>query len=337
MAGATHGGAELFYERLCIALHQAGETLLAVIRHDQARAARLRAAGLDVVQLGFGGLLDISTRRRLSDALHDFAPDVAVSWMNRASGHMPPGSWVSVGRLGGYYDLRHYRHCEHLVGNTHGIVAWLRERGWPEARTHYLPNFSADLGGAALPADLYAVSRSVGPILLGLGRLHRDKGFDILISALGELPGARLLLAGTGPEQARLERLARSRGVASRVVFLGWRADVASLLALCSVFVCSSRVEPLGNMVLEAWSAGRPVVAAAADGPAELIRDGSDGLLVRVDDPTELAAGIRRMLDDPALAERLGQAGRRRFECEFAAPAVVAQWRAFLSDPSAYR
>jgi glycosyltransferase involved in cell wall biosynthesis len=328
MAGARLGGAELFFERLCVALHEAGDEILPVIRRDPARAAALRAAGLPVVELAFGGTwLDWRTTPALRRALGVFAPDVAVSWMSRASDHMPRGKWVTVGRLGGYYDLRHYRACDHLVGNTRGIVAWLRGRGWPASRTHYLPNFSRDFGALAAAPDLADLPR---PLLLGLGRLHADKGFDTLIDALAMVPAATLAIAGAGPEDAVLRRRAHRRGVASRVRFLGWREDVGGLLAACDIFVCSSRVEPLGNMVLEAWSARRPVIAAAAAGPGELIRAGVDGILVPLEHPRALAEAIQRLVAQPEQAACLAHAGRARFESEFARGPALRRWREFL-------
>lgn len=326
MAGARHGGAEGFYERLCLALHAAGEEVLPVIRRDAERAARLRAGGLAPVELGFGGALDLLTGPRLRRVLEGFAPDVTVAWMNRAARFAPKGPWTLVGRLGGYYDLKYYRRCDHLVGNTRDIRRWIVAQGWPEARVHHLPNFVADLAGAS-PAALPGAA----PRLLAMGRLHPNKGFDIAIRALALIPRAHLAIAGEGPERAALEALAREAGVAGRVAFLGWRSDVGALLAACDVFVCSSRHEPLGNIVLEAWSASRPVVAAAAQGPSELIADGETGLLVPVDAPEALAAAIRGLLDDPQRAARLAAAGRAAFARDFTEAAVLARWRGFLA------
>lgn len=327
MAGAANGGAELFFERLCVAQQAAGDEVLPVIRRNAVRAEVLRKGGMAPVELGFGTALDLFTKPRIRRALKGFRPRVAVAWMSRAAMHLPRGEWVNVGRLGGYYDLRYYRSCDHLVGNTRGIVAWLRAQGWAAERTHYLPNFVGDFGGVEAAVDVPAGR----PLLLGLGRLHADKGFDTAIRALALLPGAVLMIAGEGPERGALEALARREGVADRVVFLGWRRDAGALLRAADVFVCSSRVEPLGNMVIEAWSARRPLVAVAADGPGELIRDGADGLLVPHEDAAALAGGIARVLEDPALAGRLAEAGRARFEGEFAQAAVVAQWRTFLA------
>ena len=326
MAGAVHGGAELFFERLCVALHEAGDAVLPVFRTNAERAGLLRGVGMHPLELSFGTALDLFTKPRLRRALKAFRPQVVVSWMNRANMHTPDGDWVRVGRLGGYYDLRYYRGCDHLVGNTRGIVDWLRREGWAEERTHYLPNFVGDFGGVAPAVDL----PQGRPLLLGLGRLHTDKGFDTAIRAVARLPRVSLAIAGIGPEEANLKALARAEGVADRVHFLGWRRDAGALLRAADVFVCSSRVEPLGNMVIEAWSARCPLVAVAADGPAELIRDGGDGLVVAHEDPAALAGAIGRVLEDRGLAGRMAAAGRARFEGEFAANSVVGRWRGFL-------
>ncbi len=326
MAGAPHGGAELFYERLVLAQHRAGDTVLAAIRTDAARAARLAAA--PCVQLPFGGAFDLSTRSRLRVALTRFAPRVAVAWMNRAARFAPKGGWVLVGRLGGYYDLRYYRHCDHLVGNTRALAQWITAEGWPAARTHYLPNFAPDLH-AARPDRL-----GIPPgrrIVLALGRLHANKAFDVLIRALPHLPGTHAVIAGEGPERAGLEALARQLGVADRVLFPGWREDTAGLLAAADVLACPSRHEPLGNVVVEAWSAGRPVVAASASGPRELIRPGEDGLLVPPEDVEALATSLRLVLENGSFSARLAESGRARYLAEFAEAPVLAQWRGFLA------
>src|SRR5258708_3299132 len=168
MAGSPAGGAELFFERLTMALAAAGETVLPVIRRNAARAERLSASGLAAVQLGFGGPLDLLTGRRLRAVLRRFTPRVTVAWMNRAAHFAPRGDWVLAGRLGGYYDLRHYRHCDHLIGNTRGIADWIARQGWPAPRVHHLPNFSPDMADAA-PAALGLPGGA--RIVLALGRL----------------------------------------------------------------------------------------------------------------------------------------------------------------------
>ena len=329
MAGAPIGGAEAFFERATIALHQAGEQVLPVIRRDAERAARLRDAGLQPVELAFGGALDLFTKPRVQRALQDFKPDVVMAWMQRAARFTPKGPWVLVGRFGGYYDLKYFRHCDHLVANTHDLVRAITAEHWPPARVHYLPNFVEDFASAA-PADLPAASST--PRLLAMGRLHPNKGFDVLLRAIALLPRGHLYLAGAGPEEAALRALVAELGITDRVSFLGWRRDIGALLAAADIFICSSRHEPLGNIVLEAWSAAKPVIAAAAQGPSELISDGADGLLVAREDAPALAAAIAELTANPERAAALAAAGRAHFAATFAEAPVIAHWRRVLAE-----
>ncbi|MCU4159193.1 glycosyltransferase [Acidiphilium sp. AL] len=330
MAGAAQGGAELFFERMTIALAQSGEAVLPVIRPDPDRVARLRAARLSPVGLRFGGLLDVLTRPRAARVLREFRADVAIAWMSRAAYHAPRGDWALIGRLGGYYDLEYFRRCDHLVGNTRDIVRWVGAQGWPRGRVHYLPNFVVDFAGV-MPANRGGLGVPEGAaLILALGRLHAVKGFDTLIRAMARLTDAHLVIAGEGPERAALESLIASLGLRDRVHLAGWRSDIGALLKAADIFVSSSRHEPLGNMVLEAFSASVPVVAAAAEGPREIIRDGVDGVLAPIGDDAALAAAMAGVLGDRGRAAVLAQAGRARFEIEFDQAVVVAAWRDFL-------
>ncbi len=326
MAGAVNGGAELFYERMTAALARAGQEVLPIIRREEGRAARLAALGLKPAGFRFGGMLDFRTSPGINRALRAFQPDIAMAWMSRAAAHLPRGPWVNIGRLGGYYDLRYFRSCAYLVGNTHGIVSYIANAGFPSGRAFYLPNFVEDFA-AARPASRadFAIPEGA-PLLLGLGRLHEVKGFDTLIRALAGLPEVYCVIAGEGPQRPQLEALVAELGLAARVRLPGWRRDTGALLKAADLFVSSSRHEPLGNMVLEAFSAATPVLAAAAEGPREVIRAGEDGVLVPVDDHVRLAAAARRLLGDGAGRAQLAAAGRQRFLNEFCEAAVTTLW-----------
>lgn len=115
---------------------------------------------------------------------------------------------------------------------------------------------------------------------------------------------------------AALERR-RALGLESRVAVIEHRDDVAPVLAALDVLVCPSDHEPFGMVVLEALAAGRPVVASDTGGPSEILEDGKSGLLFRTGDPDALAAALFRVLDDPALARSLVEAGRSRVRDAF--------------------
>jgi glycosyltransferase involved in cell wall biosynthesis len=332
MAGAEHGGAEAFFTRLAVALQRAGQEQRVAIRPYPTRIATLQAAGIAPVALPFhGGLFDFTTRRGLRALIRDYRPGVVLSWMNRATSLCPRGDFVHVARLGGYYDLKYYRRCDHLIANTRGIAAYLTAQGWSEDCVHYLPNFPTVAAGGAAAIE----PRPDAPLALALGRLHRNKGFDVLLEALARAAGIRLWLAGEGPERATLERQARQLGLADRVRFLGWRDDAPALLAACDFLVVPSRSEPLGNTIVEAWAAERPVIATETAGPQELIASGETGLLVPAEDAESLVLAMRRLAEDRDLRTRLAAAGHARYAAEFSAPRVVAAYQALFAKVAA--
>lgn len=334
MAGAAHGGAELFFERLVMALHRAGVQQHVLIRQNAERAEKLVAGGLNPVELAFGGRFDWVTKRKFAAEIKRFQPHVVLSWMNRATSFTPPKTtgkgFVHVARLGGYYDLKYYQQCDHLACNTHDLVEYVVKEGWPRERAHYLPNFVDERTAPPVSRREFFTPDSV-PLIFTLGRLHQNKGFDTLLKAVSRISDLYLWIAGDGPERQSLEALAHELGVKPRVRFLGWRDDAPALHAASDLFVCPSRHEPLGNVVIEAWAQKSPVLAAASQGPCELITEGVNGLLTPIDDPVAMAEAIRKAVRDPHLLERIADAGHKSYQQSFTEKAVVERYRAFFA------
>jgi glycosyltransferase involved in cell wall biosynthesis len=329
---AGEGGAETYFVDLLGALARAGLPQAAAIRPNANREVALKAAGVPTGRFTFGGPIDLFTKPKVAGfaAKHDVK--LALAWMNRAARHTPRGPWARIGRLGGYYNLKYYRGFDELVANTEDIAEWIVAQGWPAGRVRCIPNFAAAPPETA-PADRAALNTPAdAPLLLSMGRLHEAKAHDVTLEALLGIPDAFLWIAGVGPLEAKLKAMAAALGVADRVRFLGWRTDASALYRAADVCVFPSRYEPLGNVVIQAWAHGLPVVAAASQGPAALIHDGEDGLLFPVDDATTLGEHIRRLLAEPALRATLARNGLGRVEAEFSEAAVVAQWRALFAD-----
>lgn len=334
MAGSEYGGAEAFFVRLVSGLAATGLDQLVVTRPNVRREAVLKQAGIEPTLMKFGGRLDWQTPLALRNVLRDYRPNVVLTWMNRATSKMPKRKlgdvdYVHVARLGGYYDLKYYRHCDHLIGNTPDIVDYLIKEGWPEDRAHYLPNFvAADERAPASRKELHVPDSA--KLVMAMGRLHENKGFDVLIRAMVTMPEVYLCIAGEGPEHEALEAVALAEGVRPRIRFLGWREDTAALLAASDLFVCPSRHEPLGNVVIEAWAQARPIVATASQGPSMLVESGENGILVPVDDDKALGAAIKRVLGDDALSQSLAAAGRKAYEADYTEGEVVRRYLEFF-------
>ncbi|MEQ8354348.1 MAG: glycosyltransferase [Kiloniellaceae bacterium] len=339
LAGAPQGGAEKHFLRLCLALKRAGVEQRVVMRPHAKSVETLRAGGIEPVTAPFGGLLDRQTGRILRREIKDFRPDLALTYMNRASAALPGGDFVHLGRLGGYYSMKYYKNCDHLVCVTPDVKAHCVKHGFAEDRVHVITNFVEDVSGAP-PQDRAALDTPAdAPLIFALGRLHENKAFDILLQAVAAVPGAYLWLAGEGPLRGKLENLAARLGIAERVRFLGWQDDASPYFAAADLYVVPSRHEPLGSVVLDGWMQGLPMVAAASQGPSWLIENEENGLLVPVDDAAAMAAAVARLIEDPQTAERLAQSGRKTFEEGYTEPVAVRRYlelfESLLGEPSA--
>lgn len=153
-------------------------------------------------------------------------------------------------------------------------------------------------------------------VILGVGKLKKQKGFDILIRAFAEVRRkvfARLIVLGSGELKGELEALAHRLGVEDYVTLVGFVSNPWAYMARSDAFVLSSRWEGFGNVIVEAMACGTPVIAADCDyGPGEIITHGKNGLLVPVEDVESLAETTCRLLEDREMAKSLKQEGYRR-------------------------
>ena len=149
--------------------------------------------------------------------------------------------------------------------------------------------------------------------LISVGRLRAPKDFITLARALARLqPGSfRASLVGDGPDRSTIEAELARLGLTDAVVLLGDRSDVPELLARAELFVCSSRSEGMPVSILEAMAVGLPVVASRVGGVSEIVDDGRTGFLVAPGVVAALADALARLIDDRALREQMGRAGRQ--------------------------
>jgi glycosyltransferase involved in cell wall biosynthesis len=248
-----------------------------------------------------------------------------------------------TGRLGrairGWATRLAYRAPDRVLTISQGVAEGLvRDFRVPRERVRVVHNpievsrvsrLAQEANGTQLPARF----------IIGCGRLERQKGFDVLLNAFARLPDADLALVilGEGPERGLLESMARELGVASRVIMPGFLPNPWAWIARASAFVLSSRWEGFASVLVEAMACGTPVVATdCAYGPSEILQDGVTGVLARVDDADSLAAGIHRVLTDPALRDRLVTQGRVR-AMDFDASSIGDRYVDLLHEVAAPR
>jgi glycosyltransferase involved in cell wall biosynthesis len=196
-----------------------------------------------------------------------------------------------------------------------------------------------------LPAPpLTALPRTQAPAysILFVGRLAERKGVRYLIDAVADLPAAlqpHLTVIGDGPERGALEAQSRARGAGDRVTFRGWvppealdaAYTAASVFVLPAVVDARGDTEGLGMVLLEAMAYRVPVISTPLGGVTDIVRHDSTGLLVPPNDASALAAAIMLLATNPAIADRLGTAGRDYALSHFSWTAVLGQWRALYA------
>lgn len=231
-----------------------------------------------------------------------------------------------------------YPRADAIVGVSRGLADDLRAQ-LPSARERisfiYNPVVTPDFASRISAAPSHPWLREPGaPVLLSLGRLTRQKDYPTLLRALAALRKqreARLVVFGSGPDQADLEALAAELGVDEAVDFAGYVRDPLPELAHAAALVLSSAWEGFGNVLVEALASGCPIVSTdCPSGPAEILEDGRYGTLVPVGDADVLAAALDRTLDAPVDRDAL----RRRAEAFTVGHAADAYLRTLFGPDS---
>lgn len=323
MLSRKNGGAETYCADAIEALSEAGVEQAVAYHPQAARLPGLIARGIPSVFSSSWQALPYVAPWWIARAIERHKPDVLHCWMRRAAEAAPRTALPVIGWFGGYYDVKKFARCGHFVGVTPDIVDHMIRSGVAPKDATYVHTFSSAVDdGVVRRAELDTPEDAT--VLLILSRLHQKKGIDVAIEALTNLPGHYLWIAGDGELEATLKSLAVDLGVAERCRFLGWRDDRGALLRACDICLLPSRYEPFGTVMIEAWAADRPLIAAAAAGPARVLRDGVDGLLTPIDDVDALVRAIRRVNQEPGLKQAMAAAGAARYRAEFCKEKTVA-------------
>lgn len=220
-----------------------------------------------------------------------------------------------------------------VVALTQYSAALFRSQGVPEHKIHVLYNgidTEKYAPGTDRRVDLYKIPPE-RPVILNVGRLTYEKGRDVMLRAAAPLMQAEnpplVVFAGEGIERENVVILARELAIGEHVRFLGSRDDVPELLHSADIVVMSSRDVPFGescpNIVLEGMAAGLPVIGTRVGGTAELIVDGSTGFVIPPENPAALTEKLNFLLQNAALRQTMGQAGRQRVKSHFSLDQMV--------------
>lgn len=240
--------------------------------------------------------------------------------------HYNVGPWLGRG------SIRRVERAAGVVCVSEFIAAQTARLGIEPSRVAAIPNAVRPTAGTAVtPIDRASLGLCVDDfVFLFVARLVPGKGHAEALLALAETtrraPSARLVVVGDGPEAPGLAELAGSLGIADRVRFVGYRADVDRLLAMGDAFVHPSRREPFGLSILEASCAGLPTIAYREGGPMDIVDDGVNGILVPPPDVRGLADAMVRLASDREAARRMGRAAAASARDRFAPDRVAVRF-----------
>jgi glycosyltransferase involved in cell wall biosynthesis len=363
-SAGLYGAERVLLELGCYLRDQGWRSHVCVLRgRDQARvevAEEARRLGLSVLELAAPRQLDTGLLRRLSrfvddrqiDVVHSHAykTDVtlALATLPRATCRVATcHTWYTrTLRLMAYelLDKIALHRFDHVVVVSPQLLGEVTAAGIPRERSSLIGN------GVSAPSspDPATVARlrtelAIAPterMVLRVGRLDLDKGNHVLLRALARLPAdaaVKLVLAGDGDQRRPLEALARELGISDRVVFAGYRRDVAALLGASDLFVISSPKEGLPMVLLEAMAARVPVLSTAVGAIPSVIDDGVDGLLVPPDDPARMAEALIVALRSPERLRQLAESAHRRFLRDHSQRAMGQRYEALYESLLARR
>jgi len=211
-------------------------------------------------------------------------------------------------RLTYLWEMRHfYPGVRAIVGVSRGVAQDIKDitgLGDDRVRAVHNPVLTPEIfEQGRQPLDHPWFSSEKIPVILGIGRLTKQKDFHTLIEAFAEVRNirkCRLVILGDGADLDSLRSLARDKGIYDDIDFPGFQKNPYAYLSRSSLFVLSSRWEGFGMVLVEAMALGIPVVSTdCPNGPGEILEDGKYGILVPIEDPSALAAAIARTLDDP--------------------------------------
>ncbi|UDF03952.1 glycosyltransferase [Asticcacaulis sp. AND118] len=297
MLARGRGGLEGMARRYHEALTAEGFEVLSVGHAKGLLAETVRPAQFAPLNSGFTG--DPLAALTLKGLAKRFKADLILAHGNRAialAGHPFAGSGAKT--LGVVHNFRFkptLTRVRAAIAVSPAVHEAIRAR-YPRLETHLLENFT--------PLVMHPVKTFPldAPRIGSLGRLHVNKGFDVLIRAASVLrdrgTDVSLVIAGDGPEKEALNTLIADLRLEDRVALLGWIEPPDGFLASLDLFVLSSRVEPFGLVVAEAMAAGAPIVSTRIDGPRHILRDGELAGMVPPEDPQALADAIEAVAKD---------------------------------------
>ncbi len=245
-----------------------------------------------------------------------YKPDIILAHGRRAisfARFFKPDN-VSLVGIAHNYQTKRIKKCDYIISVADGLIEYFKTKGIDRKRMFKLPN-------SIKITNEYKPKKYNPEIVIGsFGRFVANKGFNYLIEAmyLLKIKGYKctLLLGGDGAEKENLHFLVKKFNLEKEIKFIGWVEDKDAFFKKIDIFCLPSALEPFGIILLEAMANSTPIVATRSGGPAEILRNGKDGLIAEIDQK-DIASKLELLINNEKLAKNLANSAYSRLSAEF--------------------
>ena len=306
MLGRGLGGIEQAFLDYSEALRSGGHEVLEVV----SRNAQVKPKS--PVEIANRGQWDIFSMLKLRSIIQEYDADAVITHGGRAACYARVarmGLSVPIVSLVHNYSNKRLVASDYLITVTKDLADYMANNRGNEQRIYHIPNM---LSLENLKGE-YKLDKEKTIVIGNIGRLHKNKGWDVLLHSLSLLKtqgySIHCKIAGDGPEKDSLISLVQELGLGDAVTFMGWVQEKKKFFNNIDIFILSSRIEPFGIVLLEAMHFTKPIISTDCTGPAEVLEDRYNALICKKDDVEGLAERIEHLIKDQKLAAKLAENG----------------------------
>lgn len=363
ITGLEIGGAEMMLLKTLPRLQEDFDNRVCCIRGHGPMGNRLEDAGVPVIYLELKNVFDFGVILRFRRVIKEFQPDILVTYLihadlfGRIFGRLFGIKKIICNQRGKLLQWEFLRLVDYATKSlvTRYVVQTkvaqqelMQKLRLPEERFMVIPNaidteeFNFKMDRDKKRAELSLKSDDM--VITCVSKLRRGKGHEYLLEAFEQLlnpssppfqggeskRGLKLLLVGDGEQKEKLLKQVTNYTSKSNILFLGNRSDIKEILKISDIFVLATEGEGMSNAIMEAMTAGLPIITTDIPENRELVEHEKTGILVPEKDSPSLAKAMKRLTVNPAFREHLGDAARTSVKNYFDLPVVIEKMRKFL-------
>ena len=301
MFGKNLGGLEQVALDYHFNLNKNNHQILTILRNG----AALNVDKLKKDEVKYISTAPLISSLKIKSYLNRFKPDIVLAHGKRALSYVKTMN-TNCPKVFIAHNFRSKSDClnmDHCIAVSKPVKDHLASLGFPTEKIHVIHNMT-DMQQVNFDTEL-----KTPPIFGIIARLHKNKGIDIALHAINAFikkgHNAKLIIAGSGPEEDELKQLTKELSLEKHVEFIGWTTNKVKFYSSIDIFLLPSRVEPFGITVIEAMASGTPMIISDCEGPSTFVSDQKEAIIVPKEDPIALCENMERLINNHSLRQKM--------------------------------